>query len=143
MTLKTSIDCNGVITVTQRQPTRQTKTNATEINKQSYGVNTCLGENLTRISLIHVKLFPDRYLHPFPACKFQLCLVFVVSRVGCIGVTGVEFMLSLYANIIWIQTQSFVSLGVTTVCLQFWYSRKEVHKQVQLARLHKQEMAQS
>ena len=29
--------------VTHRQPTRQRTTNATEINKQSWGVNTCLG----------------------------------------------------------------------------------------------------
>ena len=29
--------------VTKRQPTRQRATNATEIKKQSWGVNTCLG----------------------------------------------------------------------------------------------------
>ena len=34
--------------VTQRQPARQRTTNATEINKQSKGVNICLGTTCNR-----------------------------------------------------------------------------------------------
>ena len=44
------------------------------------------GNNLPRIRLIRGKLFPDGYLHHIPACWFV-----VVSRVGCLGVTGVAY----------------------------------------------------
>ena len=42
--------------------------NGTEINKQSWEVKYLSGNNLPRINLIRGKLFPDRYLHPIPAC---------------------------------------------------------------------------
>ena len=58
----------NIAPVTQRQPTHQ-RTNATEINKQSYGLSKYLsGVNGPRISLICVQLFPDRYLYSIPAC---------------------------------------------------------------------------
>ena len=46
------------------------------------------GNNLPRISLIRGKLFPYRYLHPFPLLLISTAFV-VVSRVGCLGVAGV------------------------------------------------------
>ena len=39
--------------------------------------------------LPRIKLFPDRYLYPIPACWFQHTTFVVVSCVGCLEVTGV------------------------------------------------------
>ena len=73
--------------VTEGQPTRQKATHRTKINKQSQGVNTqSRGVNTCREQFatdqFDGKLFSDRYLHPIPACRFQLrslSVAFVVS----------------------------------------------------------------
>ena len=44
------------------------------------------GNNLPRISLIRGKLFADRYIHPISTAFV------VVSRVGCLVITGVCMM---------------------------------------------------
>ena len=40
---ETVVCCNLHTPVTQRQPTRLTTTNAVEINRREWGVDTCLG----------------------------------------------------------------------------------------------------
>ena len=64
-------------------------TNATEINKKSKGVNTCLGNNSPRIKLVRGKLFPRQVFTPYSRLLISNEFV-VVSRVGCLGVTGVR-----------------------------------------------------
>ena len=68
--------------VTQRQPTRRRTTNATEIKKQSCGVNTCPGTTCHG-SVYSVASCSQTGIYTlFPP---------VVSRVGCLGVTGEGF----------------------------------------------------
>ena len=45
------------------------------------------GNNFARIGLIRGKLSPDRYFTPYS--RLLISTAFVVSRVGCPGVTGV------------------------------------------------------
>ena len=54
-------------------------TNAIEINKQAYGVNTCLGTTL--------QVVPRQVFTPYS--RLLISTAFVVSRVGFLGVDGV------------------------------------------------------
>ena len=75
------------IPVVQRQPTRQKTTYATEINKQSNGVNTCLGtiatDQFDPWQVVHRQVFTS-YSRLLISTAFV-----VVSLYGCLGVTGV------------------------------------------------------
>ena len=71
----------------QKQPTRQTTIHATEINKQSKGVNTCIGtiatEQIDPWQDVPKQVFTS-YFRLFILTAFN-----VVSRVGFLVVTGV------------------------------------------------------
>ena len=68
--------------------------NVTENNKRYCNQKAVIGSkhlswtNLPRINLIRGKLFQDRYLHP--TTPLISTAFVVVSRIGCIGVTGVR-----------------------------------------------------
>ena len=71
--------------VTQRQPTRQRTTNATEINKQSLGSKYLSGGKLATDKL---QVVPRQVFTPNSRLLISAAFV-VLSRVGCFGVTGV------------------------------------------------------
>ena len=73
------------------KPTRQRTTNATEINKQSKGVNTCPGTTCHG-SVLSVASCSKALFTPFSCLLISIAFV-VVSRVGCLGVTGVNYVL--------------------------------------------------
>ena len=69
-------------------------TNMTDNNKRSWNQQAAIackylsGNTFPRITLIHGKLFPDRYL--LPSARLLISVTFVVlCRVGCLWVTGV------------------------------------------------------
>ena len=73
-------------TITQRQATPQRKTKATEINKQSYGVNTCLGTTCHKSVW---QVVPRQVFTPYFHLLISTAFV-VVSHAGCLRVTGVN-----------------------------------------------------
>ena len=76
--------------VTPRQPTRLTTTNAAEINEREYGVNTCLG---TTCQLAKLDQFDPwqvvlrQVFTPYNCLLVSVGCV-VLCRVGCLWVTG-------------------------------------------------------
>ena len=70
--------CRRNTPVTHGQPTRQRATNATEINKKSKGVKPDPWQ-----------VIPRQVFTPYPRLLISNEFV-VVSRVGCLGVTGVR-----------------------------------------------------
>ena len=63
------------------------------------------------MKLIRGKLFPDRYLHPIPRLLISTAFV-VVSRVGCLGVTGVMFACALLTIMLHVFLKVFLSVHV-------------------------------
>ena len=70
------------------QPTRHRITNATEIKKQPYGVNTCL-ETTSTDQFDPWQVVPRQAFTPYSRLLISAEFV-VVSRVSCLGVTGVR-----------------------------------------------------
>ena len=69
--------------VTPRQPTRLTTTNAVGINRQEYGLNTCLG------TTCHGSVVLRQVYTPYGCLLISVAFV-VLCRVGCLGVIGVS-----------------------------------------------------
>ena len=76
--------------VTQRQPTRQRTTNASEINKRPYGVNTLpVCERLATDQFDPWQVVPRQVFTPYSRLLVSTAFV-VVSRIGCLALTGVK-----------------------------------------------------
>ena len=76
-----------LISVTTRQPTRLTTTNAVEIITRKYDVNTCL-EQLATDQADPWQVVPRQIFTPFDCLLISVAFV-VLCCVGCLWVTGV------------------------------------------------------
>ena len=76
--------------VTQRQPTHLTATNAVEINRWEYAVNTCLGTT-DPWQVFPRQVFPRQVFTPYGCLDFSSVCCF--CHVGCLWITGVVMTL--------------------------------------------------